>query len=65
MPELPPVEFPHSLGLLYSTLTSYLGFAVNDGEYKVMGLAPYGAPRFAAEMRRLVDSQTGGRFRLD
>ena len=40
------VEFPHSLGLLYSTLTSYLGFKVNDGEYKVMGLAPYGEPRF-------------------
>ena len=40
------VEFPHSLGLLYSTLTSYLGFEVNDGEYKVMGLAPYGEPRF-------------------
>ena len=39
------VDFPHSLGLLYATLTSYLGFAVNDGEYKVMGLAPYGKPR--------------------
>ena len=36
------VEFPHSLGLLYSTITGYLGFEVNEGEYKVMGLAPYG-----------------------
>src|SRR5919109_2503765 len=39
------VEFPHSLGLLYSTMTAYLGFRVNSGEYKVMGLAPYGQPR--------------------
>ncbi|MBW8874377.1 MAG: carbamoyltransferase [Acidobacteria bacterium] len=59
------VAFPHSLGLLYSTLTSYLGFAVNDGEYKVMGLAPYGEPRYLEEMRRLVMSRPGGQFRLD
>ncbi len=59
------VEFPHSLGLLYSTVTSYLGFAVNDGEYKVMGLAPYGEPRFLPQMRRLVTSGPGGQFRLD
>jgi carbamoyltransferase len=59
------VEFPHSLGLLYSTLTSYLGFEVNDGEYKVMGLAPYGEPRFLPEMRRLVTSGSGGQYRLD
>ncbi len=59
------VEFPHSLGLLYSTITSYLGFAVNDGEYKVMGLAPYGAPRYLAELRRLVTSLDGGQLRLD
>ena len=40
------VDYPHSLGLLYSTMTSYLGFEVNEGEFKVMGLAPYGTPRF-------------------
>jgi carbamoyltransferase len=59
------VEFPHSLGLLYSTITSYLGFAVNDGEYKVMGLAPYGRPRFADRIRTLVSSGPGGQFALD
>jgi carbamoyltransferase len=59
------VEFPHSLGLLYSTLTAYLGFEVNDGEYKVMGLAPYGEPRYADHVRRLVSSLDGGRFELD
>jgi carbamoyltransferase len=59
------VEFPHSLGLLYSTITSWLGFAVNDGEYKVMGLAPYGEPRFLDAMRSLVASGPGGDFRLD
>jgi carbamoyltransferase len=59
------VDFPHSLGLLYATLTSYLGFEVNDGEYKVMGLAPYGEPRFLDEMRRLVSPGPGGQYRLD
>jgi carbamoyltransferase len=59
------VEFPHSLGLLYSTLTAYLGFGVNDGEYKVMGLAPYGSPRYVAELSRLVQSLPGGQYRLD
>ena len=59
------VEFPHSLGLLYSALTAYLGFAVNDGEYKVMGLAPYGAPRYVDRLRQLVQSGPEGRFTLD
>jgi carbamoyltransferase len=59
------VEFPHSLGLLYSTLTAYLGFRVNDGEYKVMGLAPYGQPRFVAALRRVIETLPGGQFRLD
>jgi len=59
------VEFPHSLGLLYSTLTAYLGFGVNDGEYKVMGLAPYGRPRHLAALSRLVESLPGGQYRLD
>jgi carbamoyltransferase len=59
------VHFPHSLGLLYSTLTSYLGFEVNDGEYKVMGLAPYGEPRFVDEIRKLVRPGDEGQFQLD
>lgn len=59
------VNFPHSLGLLYSTLTSWLGFAVNDGEYKVMGLAPYGTPRYVDRMRELVHSAPEGGFTLD
>jgi len=54
------VRFPHSLGLLYSAVTSFLGFRVNGGEYKVMGLAPYGRPRFAREMTALVASGSGG-----
>src|SRR5581483_1123778 len=48
------VRYPHSLGMLYSTFTAYLGFAVNEGEYKVMGLAAYGQPRFADEVRKIV-----------
>jgi len=59
------VDFPHSLGLLYSTVTAYLGFRVNDGEYKVMGLAPYGRPRHVEALSRLVHSLPGGLFRLD
>ena len=59
------VDFPHSLGLLYATLTSYLGFAVNDGEYKVMGLAPYGEPRHLDALRRLVTPGPGGQYRLN
>ena len=59
------VDFPHSLGLLYSTLTAYLGFRVNSGEYKVMGLAPYGEPRFARHMERLLTSTPGPGFELD
>src|ERR1700724_2184779 len=59
------VEFPHSLGLLYSTLTAYLGFRVNDGEYKVMGLAPYGRPRHLDALRRLIEPLPEGQFRLD
>jgi len=59
------VRFPHSLGLWYSAVTSFLGFRVNGGEYKVMGLAPYGRPRFAAEMRRMLLSGPEGGYRLD
>ena len=58
--------FPHSLGLLYSAFTDYLGFRVNSGEYKVMGLAPYGAPSFAQRIfDRLIDVKDDGSFRLN
>jgi carbamoyltransferase len=60
------IDFPHSLGLLYSAFTYYTGFKVNSGEYKVMGLAPYGEPRFtAAIMRELIDLKDDGTFRLN
>ena len=60
------IHFPHSLGLLYSAITYYIGFKVNSGEYKVMGLAPYGQPRFAQTMLdHLIDLKPDGSFRLD
>jgi carbamoyltransferase len=60
------IRFPHSLGMLYSAFTYYLGFKVNDGEYKVMGLAPYGEPRYAELIRRhLIDVKDDGSYRLD
>ena len=62
---LETVEFPHSIGLLYSTITGYLGFEVNEGEYKVMGLAPYGKPRHVDLIRKLIINQPGGRYMLD
>ncbi|MEJ2078753.1 MAG: carbamoyltransferase [Acidobacteriota bacterium] len=60
------IRFPHSLGLLYSAFTYYTGFKVNSGEYKLMGLAPYGKPRFADLIRdRLVDIRPDGSFWMD
>lgn len=60
------IHFPHSLGLLYSAFTYYTGFKVNSGEYKVMGLAPYGEPRYAeAIFNHLIDLKDDGSFRLD
>lgn len=59
------VNFPHSAGLLYSALTSYLGFAVNSDEYKVMGLAPYGRPVHLDTLRKLVLDGPGGSYALD
>jgi len=60
------IHFPHSLGLLYSAFTAYLGFKVNSGEYKVMGLAPYGDPRYTqAILDHLIDVKKDGSFRLD
>ena len=58
--------FPHSLGLLYSAFTYYTGFKVNSGEYKVMGLAPYGEPKYAELiLDKLIDLKPDGSFRLD
>jgi carbamoyltransferase len=60
------LHFPHSLGLLYSAFTYYTGFRVNSGEYKLMGLAPYGEPKFAGLiLERLIDLKADGTFRLD
>ncbi|MDO8431278.1 MAG: carbamoyltransferase [Candidatus Binatus sp.] len=60
------INFPHSLGLLYSAFTYYTGFKVNSGEYKLMGLAPYGEPRYAATiLRELIDLKPDGTFRLN
>ncbi len=59
------VYFPHSLGIFYQALTQHLGFPRYGDEYKVMGLAPYGAPRFMAEMRRIVRLEPDGGFSLD
>lgn len=60
------IHFPHSLGLLYSAITYYTGFKVNSGEYKVMGLAPYGVPRYAEIMKKhLIDIKEDGSFHLD
>jgi carbamoyltransferase len=59
------LHFPHSLGLLYSVFTAFLGFEVNEGEYKVMGMAAYGQPRYLDEVRRLVRVYDDGSFALD
>ena len=60
------LHFPHSLGLLYSAFTYFTGFRVNSGEYKLMGLAPYGEPRFAQLiLDKLIDLKADGSFRLD
>ena len=60
---LQELHFPHSLGLLYSAFTYYLGFKVNSGEYKVMGLAPYGEPKFVDIIKtHLIDMKPDGAF---
>ena len=59
------IRFPHSLGMLYSTFTAFLGFEVNEGEYKVMGLAAFGRPTMADQVRKLVSRTADGAFRLD
>lgn len=59
------IRFPHSVGLLFSAITAYLGFRVNDAEWKVMGLAPYGEPKYLDKFRELVDLRDDGSFRLN
>ncbi len=59
------IHFPHSLGLLYSAFTYYTGFKVNSGEYKLMGLAPYGEPIYIEKIYQLIDIKEDGTFRLD
>jgi carbamoyltransferase len=59
------LRFPHSLGLLYSAFTAWLGFKVNSGEYKVMGMAPYGQPRYMDKLEKLIKIYEDGSFRLN
>lgn len=59
------IDLPHSVGLLYSAFTAFLGFEVNEGEYKVMGMAAFGKPTVAEEVRKLVTLRKDGRFELD
>lgn len=59
------LSYPHSLGLMYAALTAYLGFEVNEGEYKVMGLAAFGVPRFQDEFARILKVDPDGTFELD
>ena len=59
------LHFPHSIGLLYSAFTAFLGFEVNEGEYKVMGMAPYGEPKYIDQVWEVVQQETDGAFRLN
>lgn len=59
------MRFPHSLGLLYSAFTAYLGFEVNEGEYKVMGMAPFGQPRYVDQVNKLLKRHSDGSFHMD
>ena len=59
------IRFPHSLGLLYSAFTAFLGFEVNEGEYKVMGMAPFGKPRYVDKVQKLIRMNRDGSFELD
>ena len=62
---LKEIRFPHSLGLLYSAFTAFLGFEVNEGEYKVMGMAPFGMPRYVDKVYRLIRTGSDGSFELN
>jgi len=62
---LKEIRFPHSLGLLYSAFTAFLGFEVNEGEYKVMGMAPFGTPRYVDQVDKLIRVSADGSFELN
>ena len=62
---LKEIRFPHSLGLLYSAFTAFLGFEVNEGEYKVMGMAPFGVPRYVDKVHQLIHFSSDGSFELN
>jgi carbamoyltransferase len=62
---LKEIRFPHSLGLLYSAFTAFLGFEVNEGEYKVMGMAPFGTPRYVDKVYKLIQVSRDGSFELN
>ncbi|MGE5820187.1 MAG: carbamoyltransferase [Deltaproteobacteria bacterium] len=62
---LKEIRFPHSVGLLYSAFTAFLGFEVNEGEYKVMGMAPFGTPRYVDEVHKLIRLGNDGSFELN
>ncbi|HJZ04388.1 MAG TPA: carbamoyltransferase N-terminal domain-containing protein, partial [Patescibacteria group bacterium] len=62
---LKEIRFPHSLGLLYSAFTAFLGFEVNEGEYKVMGMAPFGTPRYMDKVYKLIHVSSDGSFELN
>lgn len=62
---LKKIDFPHSLGLLYSTFTAFLGFKVNEDEYKLMGLAAYGKPKYTDLINQLIDTRDDGSFKLN
>lgn len=63
--QIKEIHFPHSLGLLYSAFTAFLGFEVNEGEYKVMGMAPYGEPKFVDKVNQVISQSRDGSFLLD
>ncbi|OGF68123.1 MAG: hypothetical protein A2Y62_01120 [Candidatus Fischerbacteria bacterium RBG_13_37_8] len=62
---LKEIHFPHSLGLLYSAFTAFLGFEVNEGEYKVMGMAPFGAPHYTDKVKKVINLYPDGSFELN
>jgi len=62
---LKKIDFPHSLGLLYSTFTAFLGFKVNEDEYKLMGLAAYGKPKYVNKIKKIIDLKPDGSFKLN
>ena len=59
------IRFPHSIGLIYSVFTAFLGFEINEGEYKVMGMAPYGTPKYTEKVKKIIIPNSDGSFHID